>query len=63
MTHAVPGQGGHHHVNCQPSEYWIERIEALGYSFLPDVTAEGKRVIEATGVWTYFVASGLIFAT
>jgi hypothetical protein len=28
MTHAVPGQPGHHHVNCQPSEYWIEKMRA-----------------------------------
>ena len=26
MTHAFPNQVGHHHVNCQPSEYWIEKI-------------------------------------
>lgn len=61
MTHAVPGQGGHHHVNCQPAEYWIERIEALGYSFLPDVTKVARRLIEKTGNWTYFVGTGLIF--
>jgi SAM-dependent methyltransferase len=24
MTHALPGQGGHHHVNLQPPEYWID---------------------------------------
>jgi SAM-dependent methyltransferase len=61
MTHAVPGQGGHHHVNCQPAEYWIERVEALGYTFLPDVTAEGKASIERADHWTYFVGTGLIF--
>ena len=27
MTHAVPGQPGHHHVNCQPQEYWIEAMQ------------------------------------
>jgi len=27
MTHAVPGQPGHHHVNCQPQEYWIEALK------------------------------------
>jgi cyclopropane fatty-acyl-phospholipid synthase-like methyltransferase len=26
MTHALPGQHGHHHVNCQPDEYWIEKM-------------------------------------
>ena len=31
MTHAFPGQPGHHHVNCQLPEYWIPKIEALGF--------------------------------
>jgi len=33
MTAAPPGQGGTHHVNCQPKEYWIEKIEKKGYKF------------------------------
>ena len=60
MTHAVPGQTGHHHVNCQPSSYWIDALETLGYRFLPEETEEGKRRILASGTWTYFVQSGLI---
>jgi SAM-dependent methyltransferase len=28
---AVPGQGGEHHVNEQPLEYWRERFRARGY--------------------------------
>ena len=23
VTHALPGEPGHHHVNCQEQEYWI----------------------------------------
>lgn len=30
MTHAVPGQAGHHHVNCQPPEYWEEKLISIG---------------------------------
>ncbi len=26
MTNALPGQGGYHHVNEQPTEYWIENL-------------------------------------
>lgn len=33
MTFAAPGQGGYHHVNEQPEEYWIARIESLGFVF------------------------------
>ena len=31
MTHAVPGQSGHHHVNCQPAEYWVDMLAERGY--------------------------------
>lgn len=30
MTAAPPGHGGHHHVNEQPSEYWIEKFSEVG---------------------------------
>lgn len=29
---ADPGQGGYHHVNEQPAEYWIEKFDKKGYS-------------------------------
>jgi len=28
---AVPGQGGHGHINCQPKSYWVERFALLNY--------------------------------
>ena len=33
MCHAVPGQGGHHHVNEQTSDYWIDRVSAKGFKY------------------------------
>lgn len=33
MTHAVPGQPGYHHVNCQNSDYWINLIEKRGFIY------------------------------
>ena len=30
---AEPGAGGHYHVNCQPRDYWIERMNHLGYRY------------------------------
>jgi 2-polyprenyl-3-methyl-5-hydroxy-6-metoxy-1,4-benzoquinol methylase len=60
MTHALPGQTGYHHVNCRPSGYWLDKLETLGYRFLPQETAEGKSRIKASGRWTYFIQSGLI---
>ncbi len=31
LTHAFPGQRGHHHVNCQPNAYWISLFEQAGF--------------------------------
>jgi cyclopropane fatty-acyl-phospholipid synthase-like methyltransferase len=33
MTHAVVGQDGYHHVNCQNSEYWIDKMEQRGFIY------------------------------
>ena len=61
MTHALPGQGGYHHVNCQPSEYWIQKIEAIGYHYLSMETEEVRNLGSGTECWTYFAKSGLVF--
>lgn len=39
MTHALPGQGGHHHVNEQPASYWIAHLDAAGFDHLADESA------------------------
>lgn len=31
LTASPPGQEGHHHVNCQPDEYWEEKMLQRGY--------------------------------
>lgn len=33
MTHAVPNQPGHHHVNCQTAEYWKDVMNKIGFAF------------------------------
>ena len=40
MTHALPGQPGHHHVNCQPIEYWAAIM--VSYGLIPDVDMTNK---------------------
>jgi len=57
MTHAVPGQGGWHHVNCQPDEYWIEEIEKLGFKYEPFIT----RFVRSVG-GNHLSKSGLVFS-
>jgi hypothetical protein len=39
MTHAVPGQKGHHHVNCQPTAYWEHHLGLRGFRPSHDDTA------------------------
>ena len=36
MSAAPPGQKGHHHVNCQFSEYWEEKFKVYGYKRITD---------------------------
>lgn len=65
MTHALPGQDGHHHVNCQPQEYWVHHMERFGFVFDPEVTNElreiAKKEGEEDGYFKYFEKSGLFF--
>jgi len=56
MTHGVPGQAGHHHVNCQPSSYWVRRLESRGYHLQYGLT----RAARAYG-HSYFAKTGMIF--
>ena len=39
ITHATPGQGGYHHVNEQPSEYWVKVFADAGFTHLSEDTA------------------------
>lgn len=42
ITHALPGKVGHHHVNCQPSEYWINVFADNGFEYSEAHTKEIK---------------------
>lgn len=58
MTHAVPGQPGHNHINCQSESYWIKHLSYAGMSFDPDETARARKLCPPEN---YFNQSGLIF--
>jgi len=45
LTHATPGQGGHHHVNEQTTDYWIAQLKAVGF----DYDDEETQRMRATG--------------
>ena len=40
LSWAVPGQGGHGHVNCRRNEYIIEKMKNFEYVFLKTATKE-----------------------
>lgn len=56
ITHALPGQGGHHHVNEKDDAYWIDKITKKGFKYLENESRKGR--IDGDG---YFSISGLIF--
>ena len=37
MTAAPPGQGGHGHFNLQYKAYWIDKMQAKGYTIYEDL--------------------------
>ena len=43
-TAAPPGTPGHHHVNCQPLEYWIDVFDNYGFEYSPEVTETIKSI-------------------
>lgn len=47
MCHALPGQGGWHHVNCQTSEYWIKRFADHGFV----KTDEVEQFVDKKALW------------
>lgn len=57
MTHGLPGQGGHHHVNCQPPEYWIQRMKEHGFRLNRPATRRARELVPHG----YFAWSGLVF--
>ena len=46
MTHAIPGQGGHHHVNERNASFWINALKEYGFEFLDDVTNHCRKLAE-----------------
>jgi SAM-dependent methyltransferase len=57
LTAAPPGFPGHHHVNCQPQEYWIDLLSARGWA-LDD---EATQWVRANGGHIFTQRQGLVF--
>jgi hypothetical protein len=62
ITHAFPGQPGHHHVNCQPSAYWMSLIEPLGFRCDVHLSRQARTVtLQDRARVNHFGRSGLVF--
>jgi len=62
VTHAFPGQGGHHHVNCRNQEYWIGFFAAIGFSLNEELTFTTRSYASRDlSAWNHYLRSGLAF--
>lgn len=59
VTHAFPGQGGHHHVNEKDPNYWFQQFGQRG--FLLDMKTTDAVRQASTMQQRYIRVSGLVF--
>jgi cyclopropane fatty-acyl-phospholipid synthase-like methyltransferase len=59
VTHAFPGQTGHHHVNEKEPNYWFQNFQERG--FLLDMAATNGVRVASTMAQRYIRTSGLVF--
>jgi 2-polyprenyl-3-methyl-5-hydroxy-6-metoxy-1,4-benzoquinol methylase len=62
MTHASPGQQGHHHVNCRDAEYWKGFMTAAGFMLSPGLTDKTRDIsAKNLSAWNHYLRSGMAF--
>jgi hypothetical protein len=61
MTNALPGQGGHHHVNEQPIGYWVNHLRDYKYEVLVEDTNRVRKLAAKDGA-IYLAETGLVLA-
>ena len=61
MTHALPGQGGYHHVNEKPTQYWLEHLARVNCHALAEDTNRVRKLAAQDGA-KYLAATGLVLA-
>lgn len=59
MTHALPGQGGYHHVNEQSQEYWVSNLRKSNFDILFEDTKR-IRYLAAKDNAMYLAKTGLV---
>ncbi len=61
MTHATPGQGGYHHVNEKPAEYWVGHLARYHCVVLEEDTRRIRKLASDEGA-AYLAKTGMFFA-
>jgi SAM-dependent methyltransferase len=62
FTAATPGQGGHHHVNEQPHEYWIAKFERRSFRLDLETTRALRREFsERLNTLWWFTRNAMLF--
>lgn len=63
ITAARPGQEGVYHFNCQPKEYWINKIEKLGFTYRPDLSEKISKGWKQNvpGIPSYLTQNVMVF--
>lgn len=64
LTHAIPGQGGYHHVNLQHPSYWISKFHEYGYVLSAKSTRQLRELAFFENIipnYNHFYNNGLVF--
>jgi cyclopropane fatty-acyl-phospholipid synthase-like methyltransferase len=61
MSAATVGQGGHDHVNEQPHEYWIKKMQARGFDYDRKSSQQVREEWAGKGVAYWYVNNTMIF--
>ncbi len=61
ITHAVPGQAGHHHVNLQLAAYWVEHLARHNCTLLAQDTRRIRELAKKDGA-CFLADTGMVFA-
>ena len=49
MTLSPADQGGDVHINCQPKDYWVEKISKKGYIYTDEYKDDIRNIITKAG--------------
>jgi cyclopropane fatty-acyl-phospholipid synthase-like methyltransferase len=61
MSAATVGQGGLDHVNEQPHEYWIEKMQRRGFDYDEQTSRQVRAEWAEMGVASWYVNNTMIF--